>query len=471
MSVAPPVTVEELRDLRDLSGVPDADLAWLAERVEVQEFDKGDRVLHASDPAHRMWIMLEGSVEISNTDPNLELNSFILKRGDVSGRLPYSRVRVYRRQGFALTPLRVAYLPADRFHDLVVHAPGLAERLVHLMLDRTRMFTRASAQREKLIGLGTMAAGLAHELNNPASAARRSAQELGPTIDRFGRLASTLLRDALFGEAEGEDDPFRALHERAEQARATELDPLERSDREDELGDWLEDLGAPDAWDAAAVLVASGFDRSGLEAFAARLPPGQRATFVDWLAMESTMRHVGSDLAEATERISGLVSAMKSYTYMDQSEDRRPVDVAKGIRDTFTILGHKIRDHGVTLEDELPELPPVPGFGSELNQVWTNLIDNAVVAAGEGGGTVRVRAQHFVESDAVVVEICDDGPGVPAEIQQRIFEPFYTTKGVGEGTGMGLDIANRIVTERHYGSLEVESQPGDTRFRVRLPLS
>ena len=485
MSDPDPIRLEELRGVDDLAGLPDAELAWLAAESTPIELEAGGVIFEAGDRAEYFWIVIGGVAEMTRFEPGMELRSMLVRTGEVTGKLPFSRMDAYPGRNTALEPVRLGRFATSRIEDLLRHAPSVLARLVHVMLDRARRFTRAGAQREKLIGLGTMAAGLAHELNNPASAARRSAAELSDTLGEFGRLATDLVGSAVRSGADGANDrgeptgpdedarrpdPVADVRGEAVRTAETTLDPLERTALEDELGDWLDQIGTPHPWEAAATLVAAGYRRDELARTASRLEPGQGPKLVAWLAKEATLRQLGLELAEATKRISTLVAAMKSYSYMDQSTERRPVDVERGIRDTATILGHRLRERGVELRIELPDLPEVLGFGSELNQVWTNLLDNAVAAASEGGGTVTIRGEHHVATDAIVVEICDDGPGVPPELRARIFEPFFTTKGVGEGTGMGLDIANRIVEERHHGHLDVESEPGDTCFRVWLPL-
>ena len=472
---AAPITVEELRSVPLLADLPEHEIAWLATSCEALEAEGGTVLFEVGEPIDRMWIALSGVGEFVSVDGHVPIVPQALRPGDITGRLPYSRLRTSPERGIVAESIRAAVLPASRFPDLAVHAPILTERLVHVMIDRARSYTRADAQREKLVGLGTMAAGLAHELDNPASAARRDAERLAVVVGRLGDVGRRLVGQAI-GTGLGSDAVGPAWDEL--EARVTErpagapvtLDPLTRSDRESELAVWLEERGVLEPWDAAVALLETGLDRDAIQAALPPLGPEQQRDLVAWISAISALNGLGRHLAEATERISTLVAAIKSYTYMDQSDRQADVDVVKGVRDTVTVLGHRLRDRGVTLHDELPDLPTIRARGSELNQVWTNLIDNASAAAAEGGGTVWIRGEVHRGAGDVTIEIRDDGPGIPPESIHCIFEPFFTTKDVGEGTGMGLDIASRIVQDRHRGRIDVESRPGDTRFRVRLPI-
>ena len=354
------------------------------------------------------------------------------------------------------------------FPELQNEAPTVLQLLVHEMLDRTQEYTRIGAQREKLISLGTMSAGLAHELNNPASAARRAARNLQETLQAFDEHSSQILSPVIFKAHESGSDPFAPLYE-AMTLDGDDLNALKRSDLEDDLGDWLAEHGVENPWEVAATLVTGGLDRAVMETVADALVPEQVLNFLNWVPKDVEMRLLSKELAESTTRISDLVGAMKAYTYMDQGLDKQEVDLREGLVNTLVILKHKWHKKGVTIVKNFEDVPKVSAYGSELNQVWTNLISNAIDAVDEGG-EVTVQIGHDASAEVACVDIIDDGPGVPEAIQGRVFEPFFTTKGVGEGTGMGLDIANRIVRQRHRGSLQLTSRPGFTRFRVRLPL-
>jgi signal transduction histidine kinase len=309
-----------------------------------------------------------------------------------------------------------------------------------------------------------MAAGLAHELNNPASAARRAATHVEETANKAQALLCRLSRVL---DSEHWQNLLSAELETYEKlAKPPVLDNLTRSDRQEEIGQWLEAHGVAFAWELAPTFVTVGLDTAWLGEMTDKLPPMAQADALAWLESRLGLKLLVKQVEQSTGRIAELVKAIKSYTYMDQAPVQE-VDIHEGIESTLTMLGYKLRN--VTLVREFDRsLPRIPAYGSELNQVWTNLIDNAIDAV-KGSGKICIGTCR--EDDQVVVEIVDNGPGIPPEVQSRMFEPFFTTKGVGSGTGLGLVISNRIVGDRHGGEIEFESQPGETRFKVRLPLN
>jgi len=466
------IDVGELAVVTSFQSVPRGELEWLAEQLEPRELAAGEPYYTQGEPTKGLQIVLSGSLQAVRREAGKEVTSFLLDAGEISGLLPFSRMQAYGVSATALRETRVAELSADLFPRLQAEAPTILQILVHEMLDRTQEYTRMGAQREKLISLGTISAGLAHELNNPASAAKRAAQNLQETLQAFDEHSSQILSPVIFkprpDEGTGDSDPFGPLYD-AMTLDGDNLSPLARSDREDELGEWLGEQGVTNAWDAAATLMTGGLDKAVLIKIADALVPDQVLNFLEWVPKDVEMRLLTKELMESTTRISDLVGAMKAYTYMDQGLEKQEIDLREGIVNTLVILKHKWKKKGVYLVKKFEDVPRISAYGSELNQVWTNLISNAVDAVGEGG-TITIQIGHDRLSKVVCVDVIDDGPGVPGEIQGRIFEPFFTTKGVGEGTGMGLDIANRIVRQRHMGTLQLESQPGFTRFRVRLPL-
>jgi signal transduction histidine kinase len=462
--------IAELRRIDLLDEVSGERLRWIAERTELRRYDNGDTLFEEGGTPEVFFFVLDGRVEsLTRVDAAADQVSVVDHQtytyiGGISlvADMPYpGTTRV-------LAPTRVLALPRADFDELLRDEASVRRTILSRFQPIFSRWGQLQGQREKLAALGEMSAGLAHELNNPASAAGRAAADLAGALaqvqDGVGRFATAGLAPATLAQLA--DTAARA---RGVAAAAEPLDALERSDREDELATALSEHGVPDAWDLAPDLVEAGIDRSCAEAVAASVGPGLAADALAWVAAGARAETLTRELAEATGRIATLVGAVKEYTYMDRAGEQ-DVDVHRGLETTLTVLGHKLKKGDVRVVRELqPELPRIYGYGSELNQVWTNLLDNAIDAV-DGHGTITLRSCTD-GPDHVMVEIVDDGPGIPDELQSRIFEPFFTTKDVGQGTGMGLDVSWRIVVRRHGGDLRVVSQPGETRFVVRLPIA
>jgi signal transduction histidine kinase len=485
MAEPPAALLTELRRIPLFADLADDDLAWFAGALEVCTLATGDALFVQDEPATWMFVGLEGVIETRRAGAPAGAPGYTFEAGDVYGVIPFSRMQTLQSAGVAVTPARVARFPRARFDELLRRLPALESRFVALLADRVRESTRRDQQFEKLTALGRLSAGLAHELNNPAAAAQRSAAEVRRRFDEAGRHAAAL------AAALADDDEDGATCARglgapdALRARALALagrvsdDPLDRADREQAAADWLDAAGVPDAWALAPTFADAGLDAADLETVLGALPPTARAPAAAWCEAALAADAALETVERAAGRISELVQAVKAYTHMDRGAAAGPVDVREGIEITLTLLAHKLRDRRVTLERELaPTLPTVRGYAGGLNQVWTNLLDNAIDAAADGrahapataaadaGGRVRVRA--YADRGDVVVEVEDDGPGVPEALRERVWEPFFTTKPVGRGTGLGLDIARHVVVEQHGGRLTLDSRPGRTVFAVRL---
>ena len=340
------------------------------------------------------------------------------------------------------------------------------------MAERVQIPQAVAGQRERLNSLAPLAAGLAQELNSPAAAAaRRSAEELRACLSDGRTSGMRLARAAARGELDPSalEDLERTVTEAVGRVgSASELGELERSGREEELALWLEDLGVPDGWDLASALVGAGLDAASLEPLVGSMPPDLRADALRYLEAALDVAELVDEVEGSARRISGIVETMEGYSYMDRAPVQE-VDVNASLDDTLAVLGYKL--DGVEVERDFgPDVPFITAYGGELNQVWTNLIDNAADAVSGREGAGRIRLRTSCERDRVLVEVADDGPGIPEAYRGRIFEPFFTTKGVGKGTGLGLDVSYRIVVGRHGGDIHVVSRPGETRFEVRLPV-
>lgn len=464
------ISFDDLRRITVFADLDEDALAWLSNHMQELVLESGQALTQPGDPADWLFVLIEGQVKFESRNAGSASTVFVADTGEVSGMLPHSRMTEFGAASHAVVSSRIGRLHKQHFQEMLQVIPVLEGRFSHIMLDRTRASARVLVQQEKLAALGTMAAGLAHELNNPASAAKRAAESMVQALQRFDQHASSMLKSVMFKKPDPGYDPFEPVYEIVNGERP-QLDALEASEREDELADWLETQGVTSAWEVAPVLVEVGFTRSFLERFCERLKPERTGDFLNWLPSDVEMRLLSTELAMSTTRISDLVQAMKSYSYMDQANEQSLTDVHKGIEDTLKILGHKLKYRSVEIVKNFGALPSITAYGGELNQVWTNLLDNALGALPEDGGRIEIRTAFESVLQCVQVEVIDNGHGIPDSIQSRIFEPFFTTKDTGEGTGLGLDISYRIVTARHGGSLAVTSEPGHTCFQVRLPVN
>jgi signal transduction histidine kinase len=455
-------TLDLLRRVPTFEGLPDDQIAWFLSQSEELHLKPGDFYTRQGDPADRMSVVLEGELE-ARGELGGESIVIPMKTGDVTGKLPFSRMKQFPLSGRAVTDSFILRFPASLFPELVQKMPELTQRLVGLMSDRIRETTRFEQQRDRLAALGKLSAGLAHELNNPASAAKRATSQLRAILKRVRDASLELGRQDLTATQKAEIERLEAS---LVQTDAPPLDALAASDLEDQLDSLLRSHGQNDLWQLAADLAHKNFKPEWLEQIFATLDADSARAALVRISSSVEIADLLNQIESSTARISDLVGAIKEYTFMDQAPVQN-VDIVKTLETTLTILNHKLK-RGVTVQRDYQKIPLlVNSFGSELNQVWTNLIDNAIDAMG-GKGELRVRT--YREDNCVVVEIADNGPGISPEVEPHIFEPFFTTKAVGEGTGLGLDTVQRIV-KKHRGNIQVRSQPGDTRFQVWLPLA
>jgi signal transduction histidine kinase len=455
--------VDRLGAHRTLAGVPSEQLAWLAVHGRLVRYEPGQVVTSRTGPVLGLFIVLSGHLTIRVDRGAGPRKVMEWHGGDVTGLLPYSRLKAPPGDVIAEEPTEALLIEAGNLRELARECHDVTAILVHVMVDRARHFTSTDLHDEKMLSLGRLAAGLAHELNNPASALVRDAKELtrrlGDMEAASRSLGATLRPEQL------------ALVDRVTNLCLTTVvssvrAPLAQMDREDAFRDWLDAHGADPS--AAEPLAETALSLDELDALAANLDREALDAALRSAAATCLVRRLATDMESAASRIHELVSAVKGFTYMDHASVPAPVDLTRGLSDTLAVLRSKARAKSVEVAlDVEPDLPQVDGYGGELNQVWVNLIDNALDAVASGG---RVDVLAARSGGSVVIRVIDNGPGIPDTIRERIFDPFFTTKPVGQGTGLGLDLVRRLV-RRHEGTVDVDSRPGRTEFRVELPLA
>jgi signal transduction histidine kinase len=456
------VDKSELLRVPVFADLPDDQIAWFLSQSQEMNLKAGGVYSRQGDPADTMFVILEGHLQ-GRADRAGDLFVFDIEPGDVTGVLPFSRMKEFKVSLRAETDTRALRFPASLFPELVQKMPVLTQRLVALMSDRIRETTRLEQQRDRLASLGKLSAGLAHELNNPASAAKRAASQLRHILKKIRDASLELGKRDLSPAQKSEIEKLEASFT---QVDVVPPDALTINDLEDQIDSLLRSHGQNDLWMLAAGLARRNIKPEVVESLFANLDRDTARAALVRIAASVEVATLLHEIESSTSRISDLVGAIKEYTHMDQSPVQN-VDVIKSLETTLTILNHKLKQ-GVVVQRDYQRVPLlVNSFGSELNQVWTNIIDNAIDAM-HGKGELRVRT--YRDDGCVVVEIADNGPGIPDEVLPHIFEPFFTTKGVGEGTGLGLDTVQRIV-KKHRGNIQVNSKPGDTRFQVWLPLA
>jgi len=458
------VYLSQLQENPVIGHLPEDQLNWLLDKSEIRCLQPGDKAFSPGDPTDHMFIILEGKMRLWMDQNGTSREIGRMEKGDVSGLLPYSRLKSSRATGVILESMTLLAFHRDHMPELIRDHYELTAALVHHMTNRVRDFEARQRQNEKLLSLGKLSAGLAHELNNPAAAVVRSAEELKASLrylpENFKRVISLRL------EGEQVDTVNDMLFHKVNNG-IIEIPLIERNEREDDLTDWMEDHGIEDPDALLENFLDYGMTEEDLELVLAQVQEPQLPGVLGWLNQVMNTERLVGEIHDASERISSLVHSIKGYSRMDEGEGLQQVDIHQGMINTAVILKHKFKQNKVSVEKNLEaDLPKVQGYPGELNQVWTNLMDNALDAMKEGG-TLAVSTKR--EGPCVVIEIVDSGSGIPEDVLPNIFDPFYTTKPMGEGTGLGLDTVQKIITH-HHGSIEVESNPGRTAFKIWLPI-
>jgi signal transduction histidine kinase len=459
------VKLAELRQVPLLADLSEEDLEQLYGMATTVSIPAGELVLREGDPGDSLFVVLDGQLEVTKRQGRQDVLLAVYKPGQFFGEMALLEQAPRSASVRTLRESRLLVISQAAFQTLLSCSASAPLKILHIVTSRLRSTESMLIQNEKMAGLGTLAAGLAHELNNPAAAIRRSAAQLRDALAERERLAAQL---STLASDKNQEEALAAL-----QADATEhtttvslYDPIALSEQEDLLQDWLEDHGVGQAWELAPVLVSFGWDRDELERLADRFTPEQLTIVVRWLGANSSVYGLLEEVGESAEAMSEIVKAVKTYSYLDQAPVQE-VDVRESLENTLVLLRPRIESGVNITRDYADDVPRIEAYGSELNQVWTNILENAIDAI-QARGELTLRA--YPEDGAVVVEILDDGPGIPSDIRSRVFEPFFTTKAPGAGAGLGLHIAYNIVVHKHHGQLQVESIPGETRFRIVLPV-
>jgi signal transduction histidine kinase len=456
--------LDELRRVPLFAGLSEEDLKQLYQMAETVTVPAGQLVLQEGDPGDALYVVLDGELEITKRQGGQDILLAVSRAGEFLGEMSLLEQTPRAASVRTLRESRLLVITQTAFQTLLSCSPSVPLRILHTLISRLRNNESVLMHNEKMAALGTLAAGLAHELNNPAAAIRRSATQLRDALTERDRLIAKL------GTLTNDPQQAKMIDTLQEEtAKRTVMsipsDPLSLSDQEDELQEWLEDRSVEQAWEIAPVLISFGWDRDELERVAEHFSPIQIPVVVQWLAASSSVYGLLEEVGTSAEAISEIVRAVKTYSYLDQAPIQE-VDLEESLENTLVLLRPKIKPGISIVRDYADDVPRIEAYGSELNQVWTNIIDNAIDAA-RGQGELVLRT--YAKDDDIIVEITDNGPGIPPEIQPRIFEPFFTTKAPGVGTGLGLHIAYNVVVHKHHGQIQVTSKPGETRFRVTLP--
>lgn len=455
-----------LRSIPEFSGVPDEQLTWLVENSEIKTMEVGEYLFEPNQPIDWTYICLKGELDLYFYQGGNKRSFAQFQQGSILGYLPYSRAQKSSGYGEVIAQAEILCYPKSKIQELIRSNPELTEELVHFMISRVRNFTSQNLQNEKMLALGKLSAGLTHELNNPIASINRDNAELHRIFQ--SEIVSQLILSCSGLEPAEQDQLAKALEKWRNSRRAQEMKPLEVRRLENEWINRLEDWEAQNPDEAAEVFCDFGIDPEEINHWVKKLKPDFVAIWLGWIQFLLQSQALINNIKTATDRVGKLIGAVKSYTHMDRAPEKGQVDLVRGIEDTLAILAHKIKDSRVQVVFDKPEHKvSICGYVGELNQVWTNIIDNALDAMGATTDpTLEIRL--ISGKSTVCIEFSDNGSGIPEEIKSKIFDPFFTTKAIGKGTGMGLDLVNQIVL-KHGGTIRVESKPGQTLFKVDLP--
>ena len=464
----PPMSevLKTFKAIPEFAKVPESQLQWLADHGKIVHFKDGEKVFRTGDPIDELRIMIKGEVGFYlQQNGNLRYID-ILVPGEITGLLPYSRLKNSIAEGVARGETTIFNLNRAQFPEMISKHYELTEVLVHAMTDRVRDFTKQQQQNEKMVALGKLSAGLAHELNNPSAAVIRSAQELKKHLSNLPEKFKGVIRIKTTEEVV--DFVNNLVFSKIANASPRSLSMSERMEREDQITEWLESNEIPDTDEMMESFAEFNLVPADLETLKSKVRPEDRPAVIHWINQVLITERLVNEIHEASKRINGLVCSIKSYTHMDQNPEKTPVDIHEGIRNTITMLNHKIKKNNIKLiESFQPDLPKAAIYVSAMNQVWTNLIDNAVDAM-EGRTNNVLEIKTLRDREFIWVFFIDNGPGIPDDIKDKIFDPFFTTKPIGKGTGLGLEVVRQIIRQ-HNGDVTVVSQPGRTELKVCFP--
>lgn len=460
--------LSKIKEIETLKDVPDEQLQWLIDNGEVLNFEEGDPIFRPGDPIDRLIIGLEGRAVFKIQQGNQYRVMGELNPLDLTGYLPYSRAQTAQATADATEPMKIFVFPKAKMREMIQTQDELTTALVHHMSTRIREFTKSQQLNDKMMSLGKLSAGLAHELNNPSAAIVRSARSLGDHLrilpEGFKKLLTIDITE------EQADFVNQVLFEKV-QGGIRDLNMMERSEKEDDLLDWLDDNEIDDSDTIAENLVEFGYEVDDLDDMKDEISENSLPAVIKWINQTITTNRLIGEIEEASQRINKLVTSIKSYTHMDQAPEKAATDIHIGINNTLTMLNHKINGAGIEIQKDFEDGLPQPEIlASEMNQVWTNLIDNAVDAM-DGAEKKILTIRTFKDREFVNVIIGDSGSGIPQDIQDKIFDPFFTTKEVGKGTGLGMEVVQRIIKRQHNGAITFTSEPGKTEFKVCLPVN